>query len=41
MGDISKQRQLNEKKWYGAVPDLDFFEADKTYQVLSYIIVGW
>jgi hypothetical protein len=25
MGEISKQRQLNEKKWYRAVRDLGFF----------------
>jgi hypothetical protein len=26
MGEISKRRQLNEKKWYGVVQDLRFYE---------------
>ncbi len=26
MGEISKQRQLNEKEWYGAIRDLSFYE---------------
>jgi hypothetical protein len=26
VGEIGKQRQLNEMKWYGAVRDLSFYE---------------
>ncbi len=26
MGEIGKQRQLNENKWFGAVRDLNFYE---------------
>ncbi len=26
MCEIDKQRQLKEKKWYGAIPDLGFYK---------------